>query len=616
MGIEDNVLSLNEWLLPVPGEHFGGLLTLIIATVVLIFFGFWFGFVVSIFRNGPFEAFYAVFGTIVQSVPELFSISPRRVWAITWLSFQESIRKKALLAFGFFMLVLLFAGWFINPSAEQPVRLYLSFVLTFPKWLVLLLVISLSVFSLPDDLKRRTIYTIFTKPVLPSELFLGKLFGFVGVGTLVLALMAVVSYVFLMQGLSHQHYIDAAQLVEQEDGTLIGETTEAAGHKHSVIIDPDGEGETDRVHEHRHRVSRNDNATSDDQKYTVHPPTDMFRARVRHIGNVRFLDRSGQNAAPRGINVGKEWEYFSYVEGGTFSAAIFTFDNIDASLLNDEGQLPIEFNISVFRTYKGIIDEGIRGNYYFRNPDTGARSIAIPFTAKEESDLKIVPRTLDNFESDPDNPKLDLIADLTSEDKQQLELWIQCVEPGQYFGVAKNTVYIMPSNRSFLANYVKCYIGIWFQVVLVITFGLVFSTFLNGPVALLASFLAVSYGSFAESVRGLARTVLFGEKSGWYGGGPVEAMVRLFNQQNLMTELGDYWWTPIVKYTDYVFACLIWAFVNMLPSYTNFDTQGFVVDGYDIPLEVVVQQLITVAGFLIALVGVGYFFLKSKEIAA
>ncbi|MEW4452783.1 hypothetical protein AB1L30_08920 [Bremerella sp. JC817] len=622
MGIEDNIQPLSEWLLPIPGEQFGGLLTYLIALVILILAGLVFGFIVSVFRNGPFEAFYAVFGTAVKSVPELLSISPRRVWAMTWLAFQEAIRKKALLVFALFMVVLLFAGWYINPSAEQPVRLYLTFVLTFPKWLVLLLVIALSVFSLPDDIKRRTIYTIYTKPVLPSELFLGRLFGFVGVGTIVLFAMAFVSYLFLMQGFSHKHYVNADQLVQGENGTLIGETTETAGHKHAVTIYPNDTAEIDRVHEHRHDVTINENGGPED-KYVLSGPNDMFQARVRHIGSVRFLDRSGKNAAPRGINVGKEWEYFSYIEGGTFSAAVFTFEDLNDGMFaevvdGDETKemLPLEFNLSVFRTYKGTITEGIRGNFYFKNPETGERSIAIPFTASEESDLHYIPRTLSNFKANSDKPELDLLEDLSTQDGGRLELWIQCAEPGQYFGVAQNTVYVLEDNRSFLLNYVKCYVGIWLQVVLVITFGLVFSTFLNGPVALLASFLSLGYGSIADDVKGLARNVIFNEKTGWYGGGPAEAMVRLYTQKNIMTELEGAIWVDVVKAIDTVFAFMIYAFVNMLPDYSMFDTQGFVVDGYNIPGAVVAEQFITVLGFLVALVAVGYFFLKSKEIAA
>ncbi|MBI1249100.1 hypothetical protein GC197_14815 [bacterium] len=623
MGIEDTIQPLSEWLLPIPGKQFGGLLTYLIALVTLIVAGLIVGFILSTIRNGPFEAFYSVFGTAVKAVPELLAISPRRVWAMSWLAFQEAIRKKALIVFALFMVVLLFAGWFVNPSADQPVRLYLSLVLTLPKLLVLLLVIALSVFSLPDDIKRRTIYTIFTKPVLPSELFLGRLFGFVAVGTLVLVVMGFASYIFLLQGFSHTHYVNAADLtpLQSEEGALVGYTTVNAGHRHQIKVYPDGFAEVDRVNEHSHDITVNENGGPEDT-YVIGGPTDMFQARVRHIGTVKFLDRSGKNASPRGINVGKEWEYFSYVEGGTFGAAIFTFEDISQGMLTevvdgDETQemLPVEFNLSVFRTYKGIITSGIRGNYYFRNPVTEARSVPIPFTAKEESDLHYIPRKLSNADADSDKTELDLIDDLTAEDGR-LELWIQCDEPGQYFGVAQNTVYILEDNRSFLMNYIKCYVGMWFEVVLVITFGLVFSTFLNGPVALLASFLALGYGSIADDVKALARNVIFHEKTGWYGGGPAEAMVRLFQQQNIMTELGDATWVQIVKAIDTVFACVIYSFVNMLPDYGMFDTSGFVVDGYNIPGAVVAEQAVTVIGFLIALVAVGYVFLKSKEIAA
>jgi hypothetical protein len=46
------------------------------------------------------------------------------------------------------------------------------------------------------------------------------------------------------------------------------------------------------------------------------------------------------------------------------------------------------------------------------------------------------------------------------------------------------------------------------------------------------------------------------------------------------------------------------------------DAHLFLVEGYDIPAAVVMQQFLTVLGFFFALVAVGYFFLKSKEIAA
>ena len=79
--------------------------------------------------------------------------------------------------------VLLFAGWFIDVRSDQPGRLYLGFVLTATNYMVLLLALFLSAFSLPADIKNKTIYTVATKPVRPTEMVLGRVLGFVLVGS-------------------------------------------------------------------------------------------------------------------------------------------------------------------------------------------------------------------------------------------------------------------------------------------------------------------------------------------------------------------------------------------------------------------------------------------------
>lgn len=609
MGIENDIYSMNDWLLP-GADHLGGLVVFFSAIAILAVAGAIFGFIVSSIRNGPFEAFYAVGRTAVESVPELLSISPRRVGAMTWLAFQEAIRKRALVAFALFMVVLLFSGWYITPNSESPVRLYLSFVLTFQNWLLLLMCILLSVFSLPADIQNKTIYTIYTKPVLHWEIFLGRLFGYIGVATMMLVAMGVCSYVFLYRGLDHTHQVDPQSVTEltatdEETGEKKvigweGETTFNVGHSHPFSLDADGDGLAARVRQHTHQITRNEDGT-----FTVSGPHEMLQARVRHLGKIRFLDRGGE-PTQKGINVGNEWDYYGHIEGGTLSAAVFTYDMSEA-LLNEDGELPVEFNLRVFRTYKGDIVSGIRGSYYFKHPDLDIRSRSVPFTAKEESDYVLIPRSQENSDIDPTAPNLDLVKDLTNADGK-IELWIQCSERGQYYGVAQNSVFILKSNGSFFWNFVKCYISMWFQVVMVVTFGLVFSTFLNGPVAALASLIALGYGFFAESVRGLAGGT-------WHGGGPIESSIRLFNQKNLMVDLDEGTYVTVVKFIDARFFDGLRVFVNMLPDYTQLDTHSFVVDGYNIPGVVMIQQLLIVGAFFVCLVTTGYFFLKTREIA-
>ena len=53
----------------------------------------------------------------------------------------------------------------------------------------------------------------------------------------------------------------------------------------------------------------------------------MLMARVPIYGKLSFRDRAGQ-PAEKGINVGKEWTYRSYIEGGTLAAAVWTFQGI------------------------------------------------------------------------------------------------------------------------------------------------------------------------------------------------------------------------------------------------------------------------------------------------
>ena len=64
------------------------------------------------------------------------------------------------MAFGVFLLILLFAGWFLDANSNDPAPLYLSFVLTATTYLVLLIALFLSAFSLPADIKNHTIYTM------------------------------------------------------------------------------------------------------------------------------------------------------------------------------------------------------------------------------------------------------------------------------------------------------------------------------------------------------------------------------------------------------------------------------------------------------------------------
>ena len=120
--------ALADWLLAV----------FVISLVVTVI-----GWLIAAIRHGPIQAF-AVTGKVWSTgVSDLVSISPRRVMALSWLAIKESIRRRVVVVFAIFILVLLYAGWFLDPKSTNPALLYLSFVLTATSYLVLIMVLFL-----------------------------------------------------------------------------------------------------------------------------------------------------------------------------------------------------------------------------------------------------------------------------------------------------------------------------------------------------------------------------------------------------------------------------------------------------------------------------------------
>ena len=153
--------------------------------------------------------------------------------------------------------------------------------------------------------------------------------------------------------------------------------------------------------------------------------------------------------------------------------------------------LPLNMTIRVFRSHKGDIEKTVLGSYMLRNPSTGRTSEAANFNAKEYAiDEEVVPLKLKDSAGRP----IELFDDLV--DNGELEVELVCLAPGQYFGMARPDLYLLPREGSFVANWSKGYISIWLQMLLITAFGVMWSTFLNGAVAMLATFATLVMGFY------------------------------------------------------------------------------------------------------------------------
>jgi hypothetical protein len=200
-----------------------------------------------------------------------------------------------------------------------------------------------------------------------------------------------------------------------------------------------------------------------------------------------------------------------------------------------------------------------------------------------------------------------LFEDLVSDGK--IEVVIQCMVPEQYLGMATADLYLRAGDSWFGLNFAKGYLSIWFQMVLVTGFGVMFSTFLSGPVAMLAALATMVTGFFASFIVDVAT----GEAE---GGGPFEATIRTFKQMNLVTPLEESVSTSVVKGVDSVVMQAMRAVAYVLPDFGSFSTTRFVAYGFNVPAPLVAQHFTIAVVYTLLLTCAGYFLLKSREIAA
>lgn len=635
----------------------------IVLTAILL--GVFAGYLIAAFRHGPFEAFYVVAQVIGQAVPDFLFTSPRRTVAIARLAVKESLRRKVILVtFGIFAASLLFGGWFMNTGGEHPDQIYINFVLWGTQMLVLLMGMLISSFSLPEDIKNRTIYTVVTKPVRSTEIVLGRIIGFGALCTALLAVMGIISFFFVWRGLSHDHQIvgetqtiaSFSTIPDDKISRITGRrvsdnavmeavTNKVSGHDHRIeliedireknsppprvtsnILEeeelPNGSIKYLRVvcipfGGHTHEVSINNGVIS------LGPAVGYFRARVPIYGeSLAFFDRQG-NLKEKGLNVGKEWEYRGYVDGGnamarfSLSKATFDFDDFRESKFPLNDVIPIEMTLGVFRTYKADVEKRVTGGIQFESVpnelDPKFVSEVIDFETNEYSVQTLpISRKILGKKIAPDGKLLeqgeyDLFDDFAGENGK-LKLNLTCRDYNQYLGVAKADLYFRAQDEVYWVNFFKGYIGIWCQMMIIISMGVAFSTFVSAPIAMLGTSVMIIIGFFTAFIREM--TLASHE-----GGGPIESLIRVVTQKNMILDLDTGVTQTVVEQLDKLIVQLLNAMTYLAPNFNQLNFSEFLTYGYAIDSDRILVALTITLGFCAGLTILGYFALKTREIA-
>ncbi len=569
---------------------------------------------IAVMRRGPLLGSQSCGRAVLEIAPDIARISPRRLLALSWLAVRESIRRRVVAVFVVFVVAVLFAALFMKSDSAHPSQLYVSVIMQWTVYLTMLFALVLSALSLPGDIRDRTLHTVVTKPVRKIEIVLGRLLGFTAVGTLLLAGIGLISYGFTVRSLRHTHVLTAdmlhkEMLPDNRGYVLSGETSEAHGHRHRVTINEKGEWTVETRQDHTHELTI-EHTGNGETVYKLGPPEGQFQARVPIYGKLSFIGQDGK-PKDRGINVGDEWTYRSFIQGQSAARAIWTFSDLRKEMFPEDQfpqGIPVEMTIEVFRTWKGNMEKGVPGTIFLENPQTHKRVTLENFAAEKfATDVHYLPLQFSRSGTDGKIERYDLFGDLVSDDGR-LEVSLQCLENGQNFGMAQPDMYIRAADGTFEWNFVKAYFGIWLQMVLVLSLGLFFSTFVSGPVALLATVFVIIAGFCVGFVAELGTGKII-------GGGPFESMQRIMTQDNMVSDLSPGLQSSVIKAMDQGAAVAMRFLSAVVPEFKECSFGRHLAYGFDVGRDLLLRCTIRELAFILPVILLGYLCLKQREIA-
>jgi hypothetical protein len=119
------------------------------------------------------------------------------IWAVAINTIKQALRIKVAVVFTILLVVLLpVLG--ITATGDETLKgrlqTFTSYALSLTSFLLCLLTIIVSVYTVTSDIEKRQIYTVITKPIRRFQLILGKLLGVIVLDIILLCLFSAIIY--------------------------------------------------------------------------------------------------------------------------------------------------------------------------------------------------------------------------------------------------------------------------------------------------------------------------------------------------------------------------------------------------------------------------------------
>jgi hypothetical protein len=534
----------------------------------------------------------------------------RRIWAISRLSIKEAWSRGIVWVCVIIPLIYLYADWYISAKPEDMLRNRIGIAYFSMAVLFVLSAILLGSFSIPADIRNQTMFTIVTKPVERYEIVLGRFLGFAVLLLAQLAVLSVISYVYVVRGLTEQ------------------------------------------------------------------AREESYHARVPLFGKELYFHNTSKREV--GENVGREWNYRSYITGPNpqdpqkrTQFAVWAFDSLPGVLEGREEDVQLEFTFDIFRTTTGLENKGVFCTFTVAQGDLTAEEVdklLLPTNdfAREMADLekKAVDRNKASGKSKEEQEKLNeesrkqirmdmfkkrgvyqfrgievtdyhtqvikipgpVLAHLynlaketktTEEGKPApaMQIFVNVQDDpysrAQLVGMAKPDLYLLVADRPFWINFFKGALSIYLIACVVLGLAVVFSTYMSGIISLLLTTLLCLGGLFLPFIHSLAE----GRSD---GGGPGEAMYRLASRQPGAVPLDRQSATiDVLLKADAFYRAVLRTVLNLIPDVSQFYMKDYVANGFDItygPL-LFLNIVLPVLGYVLPWLLLAYYLMMSREIA-
>jgi hypothetical protein len=145
-------------------------------------------------------------------------------------------------------------------------------------------------------------------------------------------------------------------------------------------------------------------------------------------------------------------------------------------------------------------------------------------------------------------------------------------------------------------------------MMIIISLGVALSTFLNSPITMLGTLVLIIVGFFTGFIRDL-----LGPES--VGGGPIESFIRVITQNNMVSELETGVFTTLMKNIDLFLLQLMAGLTYLAPNFAVLNFSNYLTYGYAIDTQRILIAFSITLIFCVGLTIVGYFSLKTREIA-